>query len=387
MPAMSTKADLMARWPMAKLLEPPSWEALGDGEVGVRPTTYEGEPYRGRASRVFAYLGVPRTVPPAAPGEPAGSGVPGMVLVHGGGGTAFREWVAIWNARGYAAIAMDLAGCGADRQPLPDGGPPQDAPAKFVDPTEAWGDHWVYHSVANVLRAHSLLRSLPGVDATRIGLTGISWGGYLTCVVAALDPRFGCAIPVYGCGFLQDDSAWVDQGIFASMSDTVRQHWHDWCDPSVYVRHATMPLLFVTGTNDNPYPLASHRRTYAVAPQPKALAVRVRMAHGHPQGWAPPEIARFTEHHFRAAPALPQLGDVTREGACAYASLQTSLPVASAQLAYTTDTSRWPDRTWHTAEATINRDTLTATVPSGATAQFFAVTDTAGAYASTPYET
>src|SRR5207248_5347206 len=135
---------------------------------------------------------------------------------------------------------------------------------KFADPTLAWADHWVYHSVANVIRAHSLLRNQPGVDATRIGLTGISWGGYLTCIVAGLDRRFGCATPVYGCGFLQTNSAWVDRGHFAAMTEAQRQRWHDWCDPAVYIGRATMPMLFVTGTNDFAYPLDSHQRTYAL---------------------------------------------------------------------------------------------------------------------------
>lgn len=39
-----------------------------------------------------------------------GEKVPGMVLVHGGGGTAFEDWVQLWVQRGYAAIAMDTCG-------------------------------------------------------------------------------------------------------------------------------------------------------------------------------------------------------------------------------------------------------------------------------------
>ena len=52
---------------------------------------------------------------------------------------------------------------------------------------------------------------LPGVDPDRIGVTGISWGGYLTCIVAGVDPRFRFAAPVYGCGFLGDNSAWLPE--------------------------------------------------------------------------------------------------------------------------------------------------------------------------------
>jgi hypothetical protein len=66
--------------------------------------------------------------------------------------------------------------------------------------------------VTAALNAHSLLAAHPAVDADRIGLTGISWGGYMTCVVAGVDPRYKFAVPVYGCGFLALNSAWSNAG-------------------------------------------------------------------------------------------------------------------------------------------------------------------------------
>lgn len=379
----------MSLWDLPTLQQPPVWETAGEVEAGVQPILYTGEPYRGRPTRVFAYLGIPKWSPPAREEEIEGAdGVPGMVLVHGGGGTAFREWVAIWNARGYAAIAMDLGGRGTGRQPLPDGGPDhgQDPSTTFRDPESGWTDHWVYHSVANVLRAHSLLRSLPGVDPRRIGVTGISWGGFLTCIVAGLDQRFACAIPIYGCGFLQHNSAWIDRGFFAAMSEAARQAWHERCDPSQYVGAATMPMLFVNGTNDIAYPLDSYQRTYALVRSPLSLAVRVRLAHGHPQGWAPPEIARFTEHIFRNGPPLPRIGDMTRHGAMVSASYESDLPLAEAHLAYTLDSGPWQERVWHVADAGVSEKTIGAQLPDGVTAYFLSVTDTAGGYASAPHQ-
>ena len=44
--------------------------------------------------------------------------LPAMVLVHGGGGKAFREWAELWAERGYVALAMDLAGHGPDGKRL-----------------------------------------------------------------------------------------------------------------------------------------------------------------------------------------------------------------------------------------------------------------------------
>ena len=72
-------------------------------------------------------------------------------------------------------------------------------------------DQWTYHAVAAVILANSLIRSFPQVDPNRIGVTGISWGGYLVCIVAGVDHRFKFAAPVYGCGFLGENSVWLDE--------------------------------------------------------------------------------------------------------------------------------------------------------------------------------
>ena len=54
-------------------------------------------------TKVFAFVGIPE-------GASAENKVPGIVLVHGGDGTAYYEWVDFWVKRGYAAIAMDTEG-------------------------------------------------------------------------------------------------------------------------------------------------------------------------------------------------------------------------------------------------------------------------------------
>ena len=169
----------------------------------VHALMYAGEKYRGNETRVFAYYASPKTL-----GQNVDNNVPGIVLVHGGGGTAFANWAMLWAKRGYAAIAMDLAGCGEERKRLSDGGPNQSHTEKFSAIDEPLENQWAYHAVANVVRGHSLLRSLDGVDADRTALIGISWGGYLTCIVAGLDDRFKVAMPVYGCGFLRENSVW-----------------------------------------------------------------------------------------------------------------------------------------------------------------------------------
>ena len=69
----------------------------------IRAVTYDGMPYRGQKTKVFAYVGFPAGASPESP-------VPAIVLVHGGGGHPLLPWVKLWNDCGYAAIAMDTTG-------------------------------------------------------------------------------------------------------------------------------------------------------------------------------------------------------------------------------------------------------------------------------------
>ena len=176
---------------------PRMFDAPEHSEHDVKAVFYEGLPWKGKPTRVFAYYGIPKT--------DGKTKVPAMVLVHGGGGSAYISWVRLWVSRGYAAIAMDTCGSISGRgnnnhQRHEDGGPGGWGGFNQLDlPTE---DQWTYHAVADVILAHSLIRSFPEVDADRIGLTGISWGGYLTCIVAGIDPRFAFAAPVYGLSLI-----------------------------------------------------------------------------------------------------------------------------------------------------------------------------------------
>ena len=108
-------------WDLAKLKQTPA-ATWGERKGLVQEVFYEGEPFGGKPTRVFAYYARPDT----------GDGkLPAMVCVHGGGGKAFAEWATLWAQRGYAAIAMDLAGVGPDGKRLADGGPGQGDTEKF----------------------------------------------------------------------------------------------------------------------------------------------------------------------------------------------------------------------------------------------------------------
>ena len=336
---------------------------------------YAGEPFQGKPTRVFAYLGRPAK----------GTGpFPAMLLVHGGGGKAFKAWAEHWAKRGYVALAMDTAGCGPDGR-MPDGGPDQSDKTKFRDFTNAEvRDMWTYHAVAAVVRGCSLLAVQPDVDARRIGITGISWGGYLTCIVAGIEPRLKVAVPVYGCGFLGDNSCWKTTSL-AAMSPAARERWLKYFDPSHYLRDVDCPILFLNGSNDFAYPLDSYRKSYELVPSgERTVSVQINLPHGHI--WTFPEVDAFVDCALLGDLPLPSLTRMKTHGDTVESCLSAWEPVKKAELHYTTDTGNWQKRLWQSVPATINGRWVSAIVPPGRPIVYFlSVTDDRGLTVSTPH--
>ena len=113
---------------------------------------------------------------------------PGMLVLHGGGGNAEEEKAMAWAQRGYVAVAPDLPGI-AD-------------PKKLTETKGRWNalkygeGRWVatpdasasviFDAVLSAMKSLYLLRAQPEVDGSRIGVVGISWGGYMTTMVCGL---------------------------------------------------------------------------------------------------------------------------------------------------------------------------------------------------------
>lgn len=367
-------------WDMEVLSEVPEWSRLERPKAeGVQAITFSGLTFQGRSTRVFAWLGVPEVA--------EGEKVPAMVLVHGGGGTAFEEWVRLWVGRGYAAIAMDTCG------QLPVGNYGQWVRDEQGGPA-GWGgfdqvgwdreDQWTYHAVADVILAHSLIRSLPAVDPERTGVTGISWGGYLTCIVAGVDPRFRLAVPVYGCGFYRDT---VFAGNLDRLATEEAERWMAWWDPSVYLADAGMPMLWVTGSNDFAYTLNALQASYRLAPGRRTLCIRLRMPHGHGGvGENPEEIRVFADSILKEGLPLAVIHDSGRDGQRVWATFSGGAAVIKAELNYTCDEGRWQDRKWDAIPAEVSDGRVFARLREGARVYYFNLFDERGCVVSTEHE-
>ncbi|TWT92765.1 alpha/beta hydrolase family protein [Stieleria varia] len=386
----------IARWDLERLSQdvPMRWVSQSGP---VHSLLYTSEPFQGQPSEVFAFFASPATLGLAEPNAK----FPGVVLIHGGGGTAFAEWAWLWAKRGYAAIAMDLSGCRPidpiyDEQGVPvanqaakrdtrtrlsNGGPEQGHPQKFDCIGGDISDDWPYHAVASVIRAHTLLRSLPDVIKDRTAVTGISWGGYTTCLVASVDHRFRAAVPVYGCGFLYEGES-VQKPSIDALGDR-RESWIAAYDPSSSLVDCKVPILFVNGTNDIHYPMDSYQKSFAVVPGEKQMRMEVNMRHSHPAGWAPKEIGLFIDSHCLDGEPLPKTGDVAVTEEIVRMPVHSKSPLTSAALNYTTDDGPRSKRKWETIAATIGESEVTAAKPpTQANTWFIEVIDHRGATVS-----
>lgn len=360
-------------WDMKALQAAPVKPTWGVVTGKAREVFYPGEPFNGKPTRVFAYYA-----------KPDGDGpFPAVLLVHGGGGKAFPKWAEHWAARGYCALAMDLAGNGPSGR-LPDGGPDQSDDVKFrAFDADTAKDMWSYHAVAAVVRGHNLLCGFPEVDRDRVAVTGISWGGYLTCIVAGLDHRLKAAVPVYGCGFLHENSVWKEAR-FDRADVARRDRWVASFDPSLHLGGVKCPILFLNGTNDFAYPLDSYQKSYRLVKEARTVSVRVRLPHGHI--WTFGEVDAFIDSHLKKGDPLPTVGEMTRDGETVTAAVSSKTKLKVAHLHYAVATGPWQNREWKSVPAKLKDGRVTAMLPADRPLVYFlAVTDERGLEVSSPH--
>ncbi len=379
--AQGTAAPAVVPWDVERFREaPPSTPAPEVHEEGLEAVYLDGPSYQGTPTKVFALYGVPKVK--------EGQRVPGIVLVHGAGGTAFAYWVKLWNSRGYAAIAIDHGGnipVWSENfwQKNANGGPP----LTYWDTPQEIENQWMYHAVANSMLAVSFVQSLPGVDPDRIGLTGISWGGVVASTVAGLDERLKFVVPVYGCGFISEPAT-DGSCMLADLPPDLLARWRSLWDPANYLPKAKMPLLWVTGSNDAFFTMDSLQRSSRLAKGKQAFAIRLNMIHGHSgHGENPEEIRAFADSIVNGGKPLASIVDQGIHEDEAWCRFEAEAEIVHAELNYTTDQGRWQERQWATTPATINPLTrkVTARLPPQTSTFYFNLTDQRGLLVSSAH--
>lgn len=382
------------------------YQPTGDFE-GIQAITYEGPEYCGQKTKVFAYLGFPEGASEEAP-------VPAVVLIHGGQGHPFVSWVKSWNDQGYAAIAMSLTG---DFPTAVNAGEYEacaeqythglygifeedgyiDAPdnSGWTDCDKPITEQWMYQAIAQTILAGNILRSDTRVDAGKMGMMGISWGGIIDALTMGYDNRFAFSVPVYGSAHLDTGRAifgtmvrnqemiqklWTAQDRFETCSD-IATLWQCWdTDPNFSIDENSLCYSDMKGYGAN-----------------AVLSIVKGMNHSHMSSWArqPKEVFVFADSVVKGTAALPQVEDLSegRDIVCRITAPEgikinkIRIFYLTEPLSYHTDqngeytvSEKWTGETMLT-----EGDTATFTLPDEAKAYYIAVTDSRSTIVSSPY--
>ncbi|NUQ00031.1 MAG: acetylxylan esterase, partial [Armatimonadetes bacterium] len=261
---------------------------------------------------------------PASPGPH-----PGVLVCHGGGGYAdqVKPQVIGWAKKGYVAVCQDQPGiCNA--QLGSSSGPCfERGPFTVVDHP---ADAALFDGVVAALNGLALLRSQPDVDRQRIGVTGGSWGGYMTTMVTGLaGERVKAAFSVFGCGFYDVGSTW--QSDLNRLTPERRAIWLEHLDAGRRAANVRAAYMVASPLNDWFFWPSAVTRTYETITAPKNICFMPNDSHvlTQPGGTAgPPEFERranrtwmeqvWLNHHLKgegeAFPTASAAAVVGREG-------------------------------------------------------------------------
>ncbi len=250
----------------------------------------------GRDSVASFSLGVPETVrykskdgtsiegfvllPPGY--DPRARRYPLILAIHGGPhgayGHEFSFELQLWAAKGYVVVYTNprgSTGYGED----------------FLWAT--WGGGWGNLDSEDVLAGVDFARSKYAIDEARMGVTGYSYGGFLTDWIVTHDHRFAAAIS--GAGI----SNWVSDYGTADIPRTKESEFYGppWEDeggsllrrqsPMNYVANVRTPTLFIHGESDFRVPIEQGEQMYTALKKLKVDAKFIRYPDSYHGGWKP----------------------------------------------------------------------------------------------------
>lgn len=369
---------------------------------GIRAITFDALPIAGRKTKVFAYLALPKSASKERP-------VPAIVLVHGGGGHPFLEWMTLWLNRGYAAIALETTGYFPTAVNAGDSETSSAWKRELVAPFAAEGyalqpdndgmqhsllpldQQWMYHALADTLIASRVIRSQEGVDESKVGMMGISWGGVIGSLALTFYP-YAFALPIYGSGYL--DEALTYQGRYFSGSATQNL----WLAQHRFAK-AQMPILWQGWNADNNFSINSLSRSYVDTAKINGrtrLSLVNNMLHSHSIAWGREEPFYFADTVCFGKAELPNFttnSSVDRQLSWHLDYDETAFPSLSAKAYYLTSPLAYDSSSTIAVAFTglrlgLDKHEITGSLPADAVAYYLEVkTDLNGAngFVSSPF--
>ncbi len=167
-----------------------------------------------------------------------------------------------------------------------------------------WGGGWGNLDSEDVLAGVDFVRTKYAIDEARMGVTGYSYGGFLTNWVVTHDHRFAAAIS--GAGI----SNWVSDYGTADIPRTKESEFYGppWEDeggsllqrqsPINYIANVRTPTLFIHGESDLRVPIEQAEQMYTAFKKLKVDAKFIRYPDSYHGGWKPWNVVHRYHHEL-----------------------------------------------------------------------------------------
>ena len=374
-------------------------EFAPDGEFsGIDAVSYVGLDMGGSHTKIFAYTAFP---------DNADETTPAIVLVHGGGGHAFLEWVKAWLDRGYSVIAPDVTGffpteknAGATTDDgLWEHGlngvfaeegftaiPDNDGMSKCDGELDG---QWMYHAVAAVSKAISLLTQSGKADPAKIGVMGISWGGVITSICLGYDQRPAFAVPVYGSAYLGESLSYMSN----MFSDgAAKELWS--AEDRLY--KVSCPILWLCSNEDGNFSLNSNSMSYQATADNSGtrLSIVTGLKHSHESAWERNEPFAFADEIVNGGDKMPYFTSFPTKSdptCTAVGASRVQIYYLTEEMTYSLEDesnplSTKPDQQWIKSSLSNDGGSITCDIPEDAVMYYVNITSS-GMMVSSPIVT
>ncbi len=219
--------------------EAPTFTKMGEDAIGVY--------YRARISVLPGvhtdgiYI-VPKGLKGRAPlivSMHGGGGSPDVALFHGGAN--YRDMVRGGVKRGYVVFAPTHLFSAP--------GYPGDIRNKIDARMRLVGTSLTAVEIAKITRSLDVLVKRPEVDPKRIAMVGLSYGGYYTLVVPALEPRIKVAVS--SCYFGVQEGRYVKDELSVPPDFQFKDRFTLWKDSEIVALICPRPLEIQAGSTDD----------------------------------------------------------------------------------------------------------------------------------------
>jgi len=206
---------------------------------------------------------------------------------YGGGRGLPTDWL-VWSSAGYAHLVMDTRGQGSawlpgdTPDPEIDGSNPH-YPGFMTRGVLSPETYYYRRVIADAVRAVSVVRAYPGVDANRVAVTGASQGGGLALAVGGLAPEVSVVMPdvPFLCHYRRATEI-TDQAPYSEIANYCRIHRDKvdqvfetltYYDGVNFAARAEAQALFSVGLMDETCPPSTVFAAYNHYAGPKAIKV------------------------------------------------------------------------------------------------------------------